>query len=1289
MPPSDQGFLSTGHSYDLEQLTHSGQADARAVIDLRGGQGVAIGDHNTVSFTQVLRGPGRVAGSAYLDQVRDIAPDPLRDRGEELAALARACSTPDLYNWWRADPWVGKSALMATFVLNPPPGVDVVSFFVTARFSGQAHSAVFTEALLEQLAWMTGEDLPASPVPEVRAAHRAQLLRLAAERSHAQGRRLVLVIDGLDEDTSRRPGLSLPSIASLLPSRPSLGLKVLVASRPSPELPDDVPEDHAIRHCSTYDLTPSPYALDIGRLAKEEIRRLLEDPQQREILGLIAVSGGLTLPDIQALMQASPFEIARHLDGPMGRTVHLRNLDSAADSANAPYVMAHDTLRVQTVSTLGESKLAEYRDRIYQWADSYRAQGWPQDTPVFLIEGYAEMLNRTPNSRKLASLAVDHVRHDMIRARTGSDVAGLHEVSIGQSLLLNELHPDLGAMLQLAAHRDYLNARNARIPADLPVAWVRLGDSGRALALASMIENDDLHTRAMTALSLAFEDVNEADNAIQSAGAIRQPKARLSALIDVVEREYARPDGERNLRLVENAMNLAGSLPSRHEQDVALTKLVSAVLQAGECDLALRCAQAIVSFPKQASARLKVAEALISHDAERARALIAETEAACDLIENPADRARVMCEVVTALRGAGQRNEARLMADRAIVTARRIEPELHRHLFLNSLAGEFVALGDFRQALALSGEPLSFASPNRSDLSVLRTSVEALCQDGRASEAVALIEELTDDYKRFHAELALAESLQAAGIEDLAVEATRNVRDRLPRIEVTEDKLTAITDVIRASLGARLDMDAEPYVRQFLAEVEQITWQASRDFHLRCVGQILLDADELQWAQRVFEKLAADDKLDSLLELLPRLLAAGSMEEAAVVMTQCLTLADDCSTLAEAAEARVRVLAAAADRCDSSLTMAMVANIQSLIQHVDDLEAYARLLTSLIPPVADLLPQADVLRMVRDVESTAEMIPQQDPRASVLAGLTNTLLNAGLRVRARQTATLAESAAQVDPAADIRIGDVEDLVDTLCGLGDLQRAAVVAEQFPDRRVRQRVLAKIAVWHTAFNPDPASEEVHARGNVDPYLQSLGLVDAAWGFVKADRLRDAQRLCADAERQSRYVKTTYYRLGLWIGLAGVFLGMGDSSSSQRLAEEVIEHLSEVPSAPSRALVMAKLVSLLVRMGRQTDAEEWSFRSEDLARSVTRPSTQAHVLCEIAVSVALWDQGRARRLLTQALAVGPWSVSLTGMSVLDPDALREVVDSGFQFVPPLRISGKAVAAYGPPGSSGPDSS
>ena len=97
-------------------------------------------------------GPGRAAvRSAYRKQVERIVPPELVGREAELRELAAYCTEPGRgpYVWWRAPAWAGKSALLSTFVLHPPAGVRVVSFFVTARFAGQSDRTAFLEVVLE------------------------------------------------------------------------------------------------------------------------------------------------------------------------------------------------------------------------------------------------------------------------------------------------------------------------------------------------------------------------------------------------------------------------------------------------------------------------------------------------------------------------------------------------------------------------------------------------------------------------------------------------------------------------------------------------------------------------------------------------------------------------------------------------------------------------------------------------------------------------------------------------------------------------------------------------------------------------------------------------------------------------------------------------------------------------------------------------------------------------------------------------------------------------------------
>lgn len=84
----------------------------------------------------------------YLYQVARIAPARLLDRDDEMEALTQFCTDPGRagqYSWWRASMWSGKTAFMSWFVLHPPPGVQTVSFFVTARLAAQSDRGAFVQ----------------------------------------------------------------------------------------------------------------------------------------------------------------------------------------------------------------------------------------------------------------------------------------------------------------------------------------------------------------------------------------------------------------------------------------------------------------------------------------------------------------------------------------------------------------------------------------------------------------------------------------------------------------------------------------------------------------------------------------------------------------------------------------------------------------------------------------------------------------------------------------------------------------------------------------------------------------------------------------------------------------------------------------------------------------------------------------------------------------------------------------------------------------------------------------
>src|ERR1035441_8614961 len=347
--------------------------------------------------------PPAAARSAYLEQVRRIAPpDPpgLSDRDTELAELASFCLAPEgaSYVWLRAGPWAGKSALLSTFVLRPPSEVAqrvrIVSFFITARLAAQDTRESFIQVLLEQLAALLGQSLPAVLPEATQEAYLLGLLSQAASDCKETGKRLVLVVDGLDEDRGVTTGPQAHSIAGLLPARPLDEMRVIVAGRPNPPIPDDVPDWHPLRDPAIIrPLSDSPYARDVQRLARQELQRLLHGSQaEQDVLGLLtAARGGLTARDLADLAGAPLWVIEDILHTIAGRTLQGRPSLLNVKGAEV-YLLGHEELQAAATDYLGVC-LSGYRDRLHAWAGLYRTRRWPAETPEYLLTGYFRLLD--------------------------------------------------------------------------------------------------------------------------------------------------------------------------------------------------------------------------------------------------------------------------------------------------------------------------------------------------------------------------------------------------------------------------------------------------------------------------------------------------------------------------------------------------------------------------------------------------------------------------------------------------------------------------------------------------------------------------------------------------------------------------------------------------------------------------------------------------------------------------------------------------------------------------------
>jgi hypothetical protein len=480
------------------------------------------------------------ADPIYLQQVRRIAPPVLYGRDEELAELAAFCTEPDLgpYIWWRAGPWAGKSALLSTFVLRPPTEIAsrirVVSFFITARLAAHDTREAFTEVIGGQLARLAGHELPAALPESTRDAVLLDLLAQAAQSCQDMGERLVLVVDGLDEDRSVTSGPDAHSIAGLLPPDPPHGMKVIVAGRPDPPIPDDVPGWHPLRdQAIVRPLKASAYAEDAGRLARQELHRLLGGiPLERDVLALItAARGGLAAADLTELSAAPLWEVEEVLRAPNGRTFASRPAQYFDDTE--VYLLGHEELQSAATYYLA-TQLPAYYDRLHEWAVKYQEKGWPADTPEYLVAGYFQLLDSLSDLPRMSVLAGNPARHDRMLDITGGDGPTLAEIRTVLDRIATGDAPDIADALHLAWHRDQLADRNLHIPEALPAIWVSLGKPARGQALAGSITDPYRRSQVLARMADALAAAGKFQVAEETAGSITDLPAQWEALARVV-----------------------------------------------------------------------------------------------------------------------------------------------------------------------------------------------------------------------------------------------------------------------------------------------------------------------------------------------------------------------------------------------------------------------------------------------------------------------------------------------------------------------------------------------------------------------------------------------------------------------------------------------------------------------------------------------------------------------------------------------------------------------------------
>ncbi|GAA1652860.1 hypothetical protein [Actinoplanes couchii] len=872
--------------------------DAAAFVDISAGHGVQLGSGNVQNNLFASTPPSPPVRSAYRERIREIIRDHPRDREPELAELADFCTTDhdQQYAWWRAPAWAGKSALMAWFALNPPPGVRIVAFFIRALHHRQNDRQAFLDNVIEQLAEILElHTLPPTLNASTREAHLTTMLTEASTRCQAAGDRLILLVDGLDEDRGVTAHPDSHSIAGALPHHPPAGLRVIVSSRPNPPLPADVPPGHPLRaRCLRRDLEPSIHAEFVRRDAERELKAIVHDGGlPARILGLVTAShGGLSATDLAELTGQDQWLVEDHLAAFTGRSFDL---------ADTVYVLAHKELQETATTLVGESRLTDHRRRLNEWADSCLTPGRSAGTPEFLLHGYFTTLHEQGDIERIKRLVLDDDRRTRILERVGGDSTVLDEITLTQEGILQAPEPDLPTMCRLALLRRQVIARNQNMPLDLPRLWAMVGDLPRAEALIrAMPEDGGRRALATTWLAPAVAAAGDHDRAVELIGQIphdlfadeNQPSKAISEVVHEMTENNE----------TERAKNLARTISRPFWRSQAMGQVAIALGKSSKTFTEAESLAREVTEPYWRAQLLGIlaSSAARQDDRTTAQRLLGEALDVADLVPHGAERSRVYTVLALESRSWQPGDEPAHLASRAVdeatgiadptvkvealaTVAKRLadmvapgvsisndqlaeavrgnEPTVGS---LSAMALAWYTAGDADQAIAVAD--LASSRADRHD--VLRAVIAAAAAADDFDCARSIAESITDVLARDRAIARIASQLRRA--EDTLEELVQSIQDPATRASALTgwgyraasrgDRKAATALAARAEATARSALDNAEKAQLLTRLVPALVTLGSVERARKAAAQ----------AHQAFRSLAARSHLDPVMAELVR-----------------------------------------------------------------------------------------------------------------------------------------------------------------------------------------------------------------------------------------------------------------------------------------------------------------------------------------------------------------------------------------------------------------------------------
>ena len=1085
----------------------------------------------------------RAVVTDHLEVVRDLAPDPLEGRERELAELETFVrGSQETWYAMEAGMISGKTALMSSFVLNPPSDVRIVSFFIR-RMGGDGNDwRSFSFVAGAQLAEILGDEYtervsePASQNTEFR-----QLLRRAATACHSDKnpRPLVLVIDGVDEDSYYEdpdaPGAK--SILSLLPRHLPEGVKLVTASRPNPRMPEDIVCNASRVFVS---LKPSPIAQE--KINQKDIETFFKSDLAVDIGAFLAACGGaLTVDELRQLIARR-----RHLDNVPSRDVKacvdhspgrmLMRVNAGFGDREVPsYTLGHDAvlqavLRELAPGLFGEESgvedsawwaqtrervLVSYYREIRCWVKECAENGWGRTTPSYMLTEACFNLMFVDEKELNAStkIIVNRNRYNEIlrRSRRRFYVLRMIDREYVKVLKLNRDFVSEGALasfLEVVESRREL-VRKSVAASCLLKLYVSYFNTDPEVVLDKIMSIDD-----PTGVLNSFKDAMKV--AFES-GRGKEFLPIFPAILGLLSKYYDLR-GEILRLLVDSLVCVSDMISSSSDKrcvDFDLSGRLCEILVYVKNNLRSSC----LSSHLECAARMVLG-------ASTAVQLLSVAEYLLECIEDPKDRSEAMVDISASLMRAGELKRACRVAEDAMIVAKQLGFSRWYACFLVKVVGVFVGVGETDRARQVAQSALKMA--DRQMHPVLR--VGAL-----ASVVEALVRVGDTDRARQIAQQVLKEA-EWHEIPSCRVHGLAEVADVLAKAGWIEEALDVVGTIEEAGVRARV----------LVGIAGTLVWVGETDRARQVTQSALKEAEQTKGLRR---------RVETLIELVRVLVRVGDPDKAQRVAESAISIVEQSETPGVRVYSVTGVAAALVRVGETDRARQVAQHVLKVAERCEIPSCRAEIVTDLVKALARADWMGEALAIAERIEEV------------------------GLRAR-----TLSELARVL-----VRVGDPDG------AQGAAENAVRAAEQTKEPRARAQAQADALSAMAWVNIDMVLDV--ARGIEEAGMSVWALVEVADILVRTGSLDKARNVVEDAVSAAERFDDPQERVRALIGVADILVRTGSLDKARNVVENAANAALLVNDSEVYgwvAVMLARVDAIEKSLNVVTMIKKMSFRS-----------------------------------------------------------------------------------------------